>query len=45
MIELLKNNGFAPIFCGFAPARGKIKVEAQKSYPQAFRLKAYKKVA
>jgi len=45
MIKLLKNIDFAPVFCGFAPARGKIKVEAQESYPQAFRLKAYKKVA
>lgn len=45
MINLLKIMSFAPVFCGFAPTRGKIKVEAQKSYPQAFRLKAYKKVA
>lgn len=45
MTNFLKNMEFVPVFCGFWPVHGKMNVEAQKSYPQAFRLKAYKKVA
>ncbi len=45
MTKLLKYLNFAPVFCGLSRLHGKMKGEAQKSYPQAFRLQAYKKVA
>jgi hypothetical protein len=45
MTNLLKYRVFAHGFCRLSATRGKMNGEAQKSYPQAFRLEQRKKVA
>jgi len=45
MIKSLNYMSFARFFCDVLRVHGKMNGEAQKSYPQAFRLRAYKEVA